>query len=195
MIAWYERGGQVFLFENALSHHLYEIEMPIPSHLVAQGPQTRNIYRIPCYLRVELVLPGLNPASRQEALDAESTKRNPSTARCCQVGARLGTGGLLGPHCCAGPCYVGGPRLPTPPALCDKEPAPLDCSKHFSLGAKQTSEAAVAVSNRRPRQQSGVPGRASDVRPENRRHGPVSFPTCLQSLQTLERPSWCTLLA
>ena len=54
-----------FLFENALSHHVHEIEMPILSHLVAQGPQTCNICRIPCYLRMELVLPGLNPARRQ----------------------------------------------------------------------------------------------------------------------------------
>ena len=85
-----------FLFENALSHHVHEIEMPIPSHLVAQGPQTCNICRIPCYFRMELVLPGLNPACRQEALDAESSNINPSTARCCQVGTRLVAGGLRG---------------------------------------------------------------------------------------------------
>ena len=84
------RLTDLFLFENALSHHVHEIEMPIPSHLVAQGAQTCNICRIPCYLRMELFLPGLNPASRQNALDAESSKhRYPSTAHCRQAGTRL----------------------------------------------------------------------------------------------------------
>ena len=71
------RWRQTFLFENALSHHVHEIEMPIPSHLVAQGPQTCNICRIPCYLRMELVLPGLSLASRQEALDAVVVRLGP----------------------------------------------------------------------------------------------------------------------
>ena len=128
-LSWYESGWQTFLFENALSHHAHEIEMPIPSHLVAQGPQTCNICGIPCYLRMELVLPGLNPAISPRGLDAESS------ARWCQVGTRLVAGGLLGPHSSARPRYVGGLRLPTPPPVCGKEPAPLDCTEHFSFGA------------------------------------------------------------
>ena len=70
---------------------------------------------------------------------------NPSTAGCCQVGTRLVAGGLLGPHSSARPRYVGGLRLHLL--------APLD-------GVKWASEAPVVMSNRRPRQQSGVFGRA-----------------------------------
>ena len=163
--------------------------MPIPSHLVAQGPQTRNIYRIPCYLRVELVLPGLNPASRQEALDAESTKRNPSTACCCQVGASLAPVVFWGHTVVQDRATWEGLGSPRHLLFVTKSLRPLTALNISRWGRSKRARLQLLCRTDGQGNRVAFPDELPDVRPENRRHGPVSFPTCLQSLQTLERPS------
>ena len=87
-------------------------------HSGRMGMDAWHVYicRMPCYLRMELFLPGRNPGY------AESSNINPSTARCPRAGTRLVAGALLRPHSSARPRYVGG--LPTPPPVCGEEPAP-----------------------------------------------------------------------